>query len=134
MAADQVPKTRTTRQGLWILEILNESDGFMSAHQLHAKLAAKGNPVGLATVYNRLRSLAEARDVDVLKTEVGEALYRRCGVDGHHHHLRCRRCGAVEEVESAQVEVWAQSLADNAGFTDISHTIEITGICATCHG
>ena len=134
MATEQPAKTRTTRQGLWVLEILNESDSFMSAQQLHAKLVAKEKTIGLAMIYNRLRALAEAHEVDVLRTEAGEALYRRCGVDGHHHHLRCRRCGNVEEVESAQVETWARSLAENAGFIDISHTIEITGICAACHG
>jgi Fur family transcriptional regulator, ferric uptake regulator len=117
-----------------VLEALEASDGFLSAQQLHASLREQGQHVGLATVYNRLRALADNHQVDVLRTESGEALYRRCGAQGHHHHLRCRRCGSVQEVESADVEAWAHSLAKQAGFSDISHTIEITGLCERCHG
>ena len=37
-----------------------------------------GEPVGLATVYRTLQTLADAGEVDMLRTEDGEAIYRRC--------------------------------------------------------
>lgn len=134
MATAASPKPRTTRQGQWVLEGLEKSDGFISAQQLHTTLLSQGKAIGLATVYNRLRVLADAHRVDVLHSDSGEALYRRCDVERHHHHLRCRHCGSVQEVESPEVETWAHSLAEDAGFRDITHTIEITGVCEDCHG
>jgi Fur family ferric uptake transcriptional regulator len=69
--------------------------------------------------------------VDVLRTEEGEAIYRRCS-DTHHHHLVCRSCGATVEVEGPAVERWTSSIAAEHGYDDISHSLEIFGTCADC--
>src|SRR5690349_24208333 len=37
---------------------------------------------------------------DVLRNGDGEAVYRRCAVTVHHHHLLCRNCGKAVEVEA----------------------------------
>ena len=37
----------------------------------------------------------------MLRSADGEALYRACDSQGHHHHLVCRRCGAAEEIAQA---------------------------------
>ena len=70
-------------------------------------LGRRGETVGLATVYRTLQRLAEAGEVDMLRTEDGEAIYRRCS-DTHHHHLVCRSCGATVEVEGPAVERWTR--------------------------
>src|SRR5881275_3040294 len=90
-------RPRSTPQKRALSAVLEEADGFLSAQDLHAELRARGQRVGLTTVYNQLRALAEAGQVDSLRAEDGEALYRRCGSDGHHHHLVCRRCGRTVE-------------------------------------
>ena len=61
----------------------------------------------------------------------GEAVYRRCS-RGHHHHLVCRGCGRTVEVEGPAVERWADRVAEEHGFTDVSHTLEVFGTCASC--
>ena len=86
---------------------------------------------GLATVYRTLQRLADAGEVDVLRTEDGEAIYRRCS-DSHHHHLVCRSCGATVEVEGPTVERWTSSIAAEHGYADVSHTLEIFGTCPRC--
>jgi Fur family transcriptional regulator, ferric uptake regulator len=58
-------------------------------------------------------------------------VYRRCS-EHHHHHLVCRACGATVEVQGRQVEAWAAEVARTHGFSDVSHTIEIFGICGLC--
>ena len=50
--------------------------------------------------------------------------------NGHHHHLVCRECGRSVEVEGPEVEQWAERVAAAAGYTDISHTVELFGLCA----
>lgn len=112
---------------------LRDFDGFQSAQQIHDRLRDGGVTVGLATVYRGLQLLADSGEVDVLRTDAGEATYRYCS-DGHHHHLVCRSCGRTVEVESAEVERWAGRSAAAHGFTDVSHSLEVFGTCAECAG
>ena len=88
-----------------MVEALASFDDFRSAQEIHELLGQRGEQVGLATVYRTLQRLADAGEVDVLRTEDGEAIYRRCS-DTHHHHLVCRSCGATVEVEGPAVERW----------------------------
>jgi Fur family transcriptional regulator, ferric uptake regulator len=129
-----VPETaagRNTRQRSALGALLGEAEGFHSAQELHAMLRARGERVGLTTVYRTLQSLAEAGEVDVMRPPGGEQLYRRCS-EGHHHHLVCRSCGRTVEVEGPAVEAWARRVAADHGFSDISHTMEIFGCCPDC--
>ena len=123
---------RSTRQKRALAAALDSSPAFRSAQQLHAELVTGGEKVGLTTVYNQLRALADDGDVDVLRAEDGETLYRRCDTDSHHHHLLCRTCGRTVEVEGPEVEQWAARVAEQAGFVDVTHTLEVLGTCAAC--
>jgi len=123
---------RSTRQKRALARILQETDEFRSAQSLHAALAQTGTRVGLTTVYNQLRALADSGAIDTFRSTDGETLYRRCGTDEHHHHLVCRNCGRAVEVEGPEVEAWATQVARAAQFTDVEHTVEITGICRDC--
>ena len=123
---------RATRQRAEVLALLSDTDEFRSAQQLHAQLRASGSGVGLTTVYRTLQALADAGEVDVLRTGSGEAVYRRCASADHHHHLVCRCCGRAVEVAGPAVETWAQRVADEHGYTDLSHTVEIFGLCRGC--
>ncbi len=124
--------TRNTRQRAEVLALLDGTDDFRSAQQLHADLRGRGVGVGLTTVYRTLQLLADAGEVDQMRRPDGEQLYRRCRRGRHHHHLVCRGCGRTVEVEGPAVERWAEELAAEHGFTDVSHTVEIFGTCATC--
>ncbi len=132
MSTETQPPIRMTRQRRAIEAALAEAPGFSSAQDLHASLRQTGTPIGLATVYNQLRHMAQQGQVDVVRTDAGEALYRRCGAGEHHHHLRCRRCGRVEELHAPAVETWALEVATSSGYAELSHTLEVTGICPTC--
>lgn len=125
---------RNTRQRTEIIDLLDDLDEFRSAQQLHEILRQRGSTVGLATVYRAVQTLSERGDVDVLRTADGESVYRRCGTRRHHHHLVCRRCGSTVEVDGPGAEEWASSVGRAHGFTDITHTIELFGICADCRG
>ncbi|MFE7629672.1 Fur family transcriptional regulator [Kocuria sp. NPDC057446] len=124
--------SRTTRQRSALGELLDRTPEFRSAQQLHAMLGEQGESVSLATVYRNLNALAEAGEVDVLATEGGESRFRRCRRTEHHHHLVCRRCGHTVEVAETQVERWAAQTARRHGFTEVSHAIELHGICDAC--
>ncbi|HEX8346412.1 MAG TPA: Fur family transcriptional regulator [Actinoplanes sp.] len=131
MSDDGTAALRNTRQRSAVSALLTETEGFHSAQDLHAMLRARGEQVGLTTVYRTLQGLADAGEIDVMRPPGGEHLYRRCS-QGHHHHLVCRSCGRTVEVEGPAVETWADRVAARHGYRDVSHTMEIFGTCPSC--
>jgi Fur family transcriptional regulator, ferric uptake regulator len=115
-----------------VLAALRDGETFRSAQQLHAQIRDGGGSVGLATVYRRLAALAETGAVDSMRTESGETLYRACRTVAHHHHLSCRRCGRVVELDARAVDRWAVEVAARHGFADVDHVVEIVGTCTGC--
>ena len=123
---------RSTRQRAAIIALLDDVDGFRSAQELHDELRRRGENIGLTTVYRTLQSLASAEQVDTVRIDSGESVYRRCADGAHHHHLVCRSCGSAVEVSGREVEAWAAEVAAGHGFSDVSHTIELFGTCRDC--
>lgn len=123
--------TRSTRQRTAVTSALQDVDDFRSSQELHEFLRERGESVGLTTVYRTLRAMADAGEVDVIVREDGESVYRRCS-GSHHHHLVCRACGAAVEIEGPAVEQWADAMAAQHGYTRVSHTLELFGLCAHC--
>ncbi len=122
---------RPTRQRRAVAAALEEFGDFRSAQEIHEALRTGGENVGLSTVYRALQAMADAGEIDTLRSEAGESVYRRCSAS-HHHHLVCRNCGATVEVEGPAVERWTRSVAAEHGYADVSHTLEIFGTCANC--
>ncbi|HEX8759275.1 MAG TPA: Fur family transcriptional regulator [Pseudonocardiaceae bacterium] len=129
--ASPVSRLRSTRQRTAVARLLDDTDDFRSAQEIHEKLRRSGEGIGLTTVYRTLQTLADAGEIDVLRTATGEAVYRRCSAH-HHHHLVCRDCGRTVEVEEPTVELWAEKIADEHGFINVGHTVEISGTCPDC--
>ena len=132
MSTPHPAPVRMTRQRAAVADALQGSEEFRSAQQLHEVLRQRGDTVGLATVYRTLQTLVDGGDVDVLRTDDGESVYRWCARREHHHHLVCRACGSTVEIDGPTVEAWAQMVGTEHGFADIEHTIELWGICADC--
>lgn len=133
-------RLRNTRQAHAINEILQAQDGFRTANELFAVIRQRGDKIGLTTVYRHLNLLAELGQADVVHTSDGEAQFRLCGTGrdnagaaaaDHHHHVVCRVCGKSVEVSAPKVEAWAEQVAAAAGYTEVTHTLEVFGLCPT---
>jgi Fur family ferric uptake transcriptional regulator len=124
------PARRQTWQKDAVLHALGQVQGFVSAQQLHKQLTQHGSVIGLATVYRTLNTLVADGLADSL-VNAGESLFRHCSKD-HHHHLICNGCGITVEIEAEQAEAWASKVAKDHGFSDVSHTIDIFGLCKEC--
>ena len=121
---------RRTRQRAAVEEILSDRHDFRTAQQIHEDLRQHGERIGLTTVYRTLQLMTDAGDLDALRTGDGETAYRRCSTG--HHHLVCRTCGRTVEVSGPAVERWANAVAAEHGFREISHDLEIFGTCNSC--
>lgn len=131
MTAGRTRTPRSTRQGDVVRDELRGGDGgFRSAQSMFGVLRARGETVGLSTIYRHLQALVDTGEADTLQTPDGEVLYRLCGASAkHHHHLVCRVCGRTVEIEGRAVERWADRIAAEHGFSEVDHTVELIGVC-----
>jgi Fur family ferric uptake transcriptional regulator len=132
MSQQPIREQRKTRQRAAVDQVLDEVDDFISAQELYQILRDHGSHVGLATIYRTLQTMADDGRVDVLRSDAGEAVYRRCAEPEHHHHLVCRSCGAAVEIARPSVEAWTDEVARAYGYVDVTHTVEMFGLCPRC--
>ncbi|MBH1938082.1 transcriptional repressor [Streptomyces sp. AV19] len=123
---------RRTRRRAAVLEALEQRGEFVSAQELHALMISAGSAVGLTTVYRALNDLEHAGLVDVVHDSSGGRLYLRRSTTGHRHYLICRCCGRGQPIDAEAFEEWAHGLSESTGFTDLEHTLELSGTCRPC--
>jgi Fur family ferric uptake transcriptional regulator len=122
---------RLTPQRLMILSAIENSDDHISAEEIHAQIVARYPYVNISTVYRTLE-LLEGLGL-VTKTDLGEGRVRYHPADkGHHHHLVCRECGAITDLDEAVLSPVKDILLKEYGFiADLRH-LAIFGRCVNC--
>ncbi len=100
-------------------------------HFTAEELAAAAPSVGRATVFRTLRLLQEIGTVCQVILDDGTLEYRLAS-GGHHHHVVCSACGAVDDFANADIEALLGALASLTGFTIEAHRLELYGRCARC--
>lgn len=89
--------------------------------------------VGRATVFRALKLLVEMDVFCRVLLDDGNLRYR-WSRRGHHHHLVCAECGAVEDFTACDVAELVQELVSRTNFTVEGHWLEVYGRCAACGG
>jgi len=121
-----------TQQRLAVADVLLRAAGHLSADDVAAQLAERGERVGLATIYRTLDllvscGLAEQRDF-------GEGFKRfEASRDvPNHYHLTCTMCGSVTEFYDARIVDIIRRVADHRGFVPSQHRLLVRGTCRAC--
>lgn len=121
---------RVTSQRLLIHQTLVELDRHVGAEELLEAVDERLPNVSLPTVYASLDALEEAGLVRRVAAGRGRALYDSRPVD--HHHIVCRRCGAVQDLDARVSLDRATDLAADRGFEVDGAEIVVHGLCPTC--
>jgi Fur family ferric uptake transcriptional regulator len=127
---------RFTRSRRQVVRFLHAAEGPLSASGLHAGL---DGAVPLSSLYRTLSVLEEAGVLAREHDADGTARYELAEwLTGHHHHLVCLRCGAIEDVEidtesEAEMSALVARIAADRGFAASGHRIDIEGRCPRCH-
>jgi len=110
-----------------LLQLLQQTDGELSAQELHQRLRATRHSTGLATVYRVLKQLQQAGLVRCRKLPSGEAVY--APVDRDEHHLTCVQCGLIQALPICPISSGSLGLGAVLlqGFRPLFHTFEIHG-------
>jgi len=122
---------RLTPQRMMILSAIENSDDHISAEEIYAQVVAKYSNVNISTVYRTLELLK--RLGLVTETDLGEGRVRYHPADkGHHHHLVCKECGAIIDLdESVMAPVKDTLLREYKFIADLEH-LAILGRCVNC--
>lgn len=126
-------RRRSTAKQRAVLEVLREHENFRSAQQLYLDIRRRQElPIGLTSVYRILRTLADDRIAETQRAEDGEILYRLRTGTGHHHYLLCRLCGRAVAFTPVDIEEHTRRLSHQHHYTDVSHYVDLYGICPLC--
>ena len=121
---------RLTPQRQLVLDAVTRLD-HGTPDEISTEVQRTATGVNLSTVYRTLELLEQLGMVTHTHLGHGAPTYHPASTQDHLH-LVCRDCGRTVEVEGPAVERWAQGVAAEHGFVDVSHTVEVFGTCAGC--
>jgi Fe2+ or Zn2+ uptake regulation protein len=121
---------RVTPQRLMVARVLSDLDRHVTAEVVFDELGRRMPGVSLPTVYATLDLLESIGLVRRVASERGAVVYDPR--TDEHHHLVCRSCGAIVDVE-APIEAEALlSAARSTGFAPDHAQVVVRGLCADC--
>lgn len=120
---------RVTEPRRAILRSLAGAEGPLSADEVFEALDS--GSCDLVTVYRCLESFEKAGAAQRGVRENGTKVYCLAHGADHHHHLTCRGCGRTERIDVC-VEVDLEGMAAERGFTEVTHVLEVFGVCEIC--
>lgn len=120
---------RLTKQRKAILEALANAEIPCSAEETFSSLPT--DTCDLVTAYRCLEQFERAQIVERGVRENGTKVYCLGHGHGHHHHLTCRKCGTAERIDMCMGDE-LEKAAEGFGYTDVSHVMEVFGVCPEC--
>jgi Fur family zinc uptake transcriptional regulator len=123
---------RITRGRRLILDALSTARRPLSPYALHDLLAGRGDAVDTVSIYRTLDTL-ETQGLAHRVASTGG--YLPCRLEDHpgcHHHLICRECGLVEEVDCPGMTAVERGAAKDSQFRIERHLVEFVGLCPSC--
>lgn len=120
-----------TPQRLMIVAAVENSRNHISADEIYSQVVAKYPNVNVSTVYRTLELLEQLGLVT--KTDLGGGRVMYHPVEkGHHHHLVCKECGAIIDLDESALMPLKESLLRQYQFiADLRH-LGILGVCVNC--
>jgi Fur family ferric uptake transcriptional regulator len=106
--------------------------GHFEAEDLHDRLRKKKSRVSRASVYRTLPLLVETGLLREVEFVDRHAHYEVSAPGDSHAHLICTSCRAVIEFRHASVERALAEVARSHDFEDVTHKVEIVGLCGKC--
>jgi Fur family ferric uptake transcriptional regulator len=121
-----------TRQRRVILEELKKIESHPTADEVYEQARQRLPRISLGTVYRNLEVLSECGLIQ--KLELGGTQKRFDGNVGNHQHIRCVRCGCIEDVCLEIPATIKNALHGACDYEIIGIRFEFIGVCPGCKG
>ena len=124
---------RYTHQRRRLVDILTRSGNPLTIPEI-----LRGRRLPQSSVYRNLGDLERAGVVRRLVTDEEYGRYELSeDLTEHHHHVICSRCGTVQDLPmradvERRMEETLGRLARSVGFAEVSHRLDLIGVCASC--
>ncbi len=122
---------RLTPQRRMILSAIAQSNGHITAEDLHQRIRAVYPDVNMSTIYRNLDRLLDLRLVAVTDLGGGRVCYEALSA-ARHHHLICHQCGGMTELDDSIVEDLRRRIAQQYHFAPQVDHLAIWGMCPAC--
>jgi Fur family transcriptional regulator, ferric uptake regulator len=121
---------RMTTQRRVILEELAKVTSHPTADDLYERVRRRLPRISLGTVYRNLELLSQAGLI--LRLSAAGAQRRFDATTSQHYHIRCTRCGRVDDVKLKTTNKLEKALQKRCDYRVTGHWLEFTGICPSC--
>ncbi|MFD5337674.1 Fur family transcriptional regulator [Streptomyces hawaiiensis] len=121
---------RVTAARVALLEAVRDGD-HLGAEAIASEVRGRVGRISVQAVYEGLHALTAAGLIRRLDPPGSPALYEG-RVGDNHHHLVCRSCGAVADVDCAVGHAPCLTASDDRGFAVDEAEVIYWGLCPAC--
>ncbi|MEU6915509.1 Fur family transcriptional regulator [Streptomyces olindensis] len=121
---------RVTAARVALLETVRDGD-HLGAEAIASEVRGRVGHISVQAVYEGLHALTAAGLIRRLEPPGSPALYEG-RVGDNHHHLVCRSCGAVADVDCAVGHAPCLTASDDRGFAVDEAEVIYWGLCPDC--
>jgi Fe2+ or Zn2+ uptake regulation protein len=123
---------RFSKQREAVMEVLDKKNYHPTVDEIYDIVKKQYPQVSLATIYRNVEQLSQMDKI--WKIEIPEGPARYDGNMEKHYHIRCKKCGKVNDVwlkENLNDIINFASIEQN--FSVTGYKIEFEGICDSCN-
>jgi len=121
---------RMTRQRRVILDLVGSAETHPTAEEVFARARRRLPKISLGTVYRSLELLSQSNMIHTLDLTSGPKRF-----DGRmesHYHLRCLKCGKIDDLPVDPLSEIEQMARRHSGYEIVGHEVEVIGVCPDC--
>ncbi len=122
---------KCTTQRKIMLEVICEQNRPYKANEIFNMVSEITPGINFSTIYRNLELLLELGIIN--KISLDESFnYYEVSTGKHRHHIICKICGNVKEIDLCPFKEMEKSKLEELGFEPQDHKFEIYGLCSKC--
>lgn len=124
-------RLRLSHPRFLIYQELSNAKSAFSPQELYQQLLKKRRKIGLTSIYRSL-DLFESLGIVFKIVNGSNVKYKLCELEDHHHHIVCRGCGNVVELNFCDISEWSRRVTESTGYRVTDHQLNFYGFCKAC--
>lgn len=121
---------KVTPQRLAVYDMLSHTTEHPTAEMIYQKVKEQYPTMSFATVYKSVEIFSKLGVIQVLNT--GEDSFRYDAKTSEHPHIKCTKCGRVNDVSRLDARAVESLVENETGFKVNGHQFYFYGICPDC--